>query len=56
MDQWLQILGALTILSAFVAVQFRVLEQDSYRYLDSPEKWLLRLMAPPVPRSVGEPA
>ena len=33
MDQWLQILGALLILGAFVAVQFRVLEQDSYPYL-----------------------
>lgn len=33
MDQVLQVLGALLILAAFIAVQFRVLEQDSYRYL-----------------------
>ena len=33
MGQWLQILGALMVLAAFAAVQFRVLHPRSYPYL-----------------------
>ena len=33
MSQWLQILGALMVLAAFAATQFRVLQPQSYRYL-----------------------
>jgi hypothetical protein len=33
MDQWLQILGALMVLAAFVAAQLRVLQPRSYAYL-----------------------
>ena len=33
MDQWLQILGALMVLAAFVAAQLRVLQPQSYAYL-----------------------
>ena len=33
MDQGLQIFGALLILSAFTATQFRILDQESYLYL-----------------------
>ena len=33
MDQWLQILGALMVLAAFVAAQLRALQPQSYTYL-----------------------
>jgi len=33
MDQWLQILGALLVLAAFVAAQLRALQPQSYTYL-----------------------
>ena len=33
MDQWLQILGALMVLAAFAAAQFRLLDARSYLYL-----------------------
>jgi len=33
MDQWLQIIGALMVLAAFVAAQLRVLQPESYPYL-----------------------
>jgi len=33
MDQWLQIIGALMVLAAFVAAQLRVLKPESYAYL-----------------------
>ncbi len=33
MGQWLQVLGALMVLAAFVAAQFRVLHAQSYPYL-----------------------
>jgi hypothetical protein len=33
MDQWLQVFGALLILTAFVAAQLRGLDQESYLYL-----------------------
>ena len=33
MDQWLQVLGALMVLAAFAAVQFRISHPRSYPYL-----------------------
>jgi hypothetical protein len=33
MDQWLQIIGALMVLAAFVAAQLRALQPQSYTYL-----------------------
>ena len=33
MDQWIQIVGALMVLAAFVAAQLRVLQPQSYTYL-----------------------
>jgi hypothetical protein len=33
MDQWLQIVGALMVLAAFVAAQLRALSPQSYAYL-----------------------
>jgi hypothetical protein len=33
MEQLVQVVGALLILAAYAAAQFRVLEQDSYSYL-----------------------
>jgi hypothetical protein len=33
MDQWLQVIGALMVLAAFAAAQFRVLDPASYPYL-----------------------
>lgn len=33
MDQWLQIIGALMVLAAFVAAQLRTLDPQSYTYL-----------------------
>ena len=33
MQQWLQIVGALMVLAAFVAAQLRILQAESYAYL-----------------------